>query len=62
MAKNAGDGFRRSSATGRMQLVRPDGHYQERDERTGHFMGVKQTSGPDKGVTKEPDGRDTDRS
>jgi hypothetical protein len=62
MAKNTGDGFRRGAVSARTQFQRPDGAWQKRDERTGHLMEVKQTSGPYKGVAKEPDGRDTDRS
>jgi hypothetical protein len=62
MAKNTGDDFRRGSVTGRTQFQRPDGQYQKRDEGTGHFMPVKQSPGPYKGVAKEPDGRDTDKS
>ena len=41
MAKNTGDGFRRGAVTGRTQFQRPDGHWQKRDERTGHLMSVK---------------------
>ncbi len=59
MAKNTNDGFRRGAVTGRTQFQRPDGKYQKRDERTGHFMEVKQTDGKFKGVAREPDGRDT---
>jgi hypothetical protein len=62
MAKNTGDGFRRGSVTGRTQFERPDGLYQKRDERTGHFMEVKQSEGKFKGVAMEPDGRDTENS
>ena len=39
-----------------------DGNWQKRDERTGHFMPVKDDGTPWKGVAKEPDGRDTDNS
>lgn len=59
MAKNAGNGFRRGAVTGRTQFERSDGHFQKRDERTGHFMEVKEGKDPFKGVAKEPDGRDT---
>lgn len=62
MAKNTGHGFRRGSVTARTQFKRQDGMFQKRDERTGHFMTVKQTEGPFKGVAKEPDGRDTPNS
>jgi hypothetical protein len=62
MAKNTGDNFRRGAVTGRTQFERPDGHYQKRDERTGHFMEVKQTDGKFKGVATEPDGRDTNKA
>lgn len=62
MAKNTGDDFRRGSVTGRTQFERPDGHFQKRDERTSHFMEVKQSEGKFKGVAKEPDGRDTKNS
>jgi len=62
VAKNTGDGFRKGSVTGRTQFQRDDGHFQKRDERTGHFMEVKQTDGKFKGVATEPDGRDTENS
>ena len=62
MATNTGKGFRRGAVTARTQFQRPDGHYQKRDERTGHFMGVKDDGDRYKGVAKEPDGRDTKRS
>jgi hypothetical protein len=62
MAKNTGNDFRRGSVKGRTQFQRPDGHYQKRDEGTGHFMEVKGGSKPFKGVAKEPDGRDTPNS
>lgn len=62
MAKNTGNDFRRGSATGRTQFQHSNGLYQKRDERTGHFMEVKQSDGPFKGVAKEPDGRDTENS
>ncbi|OCJ67429.1 hypothetical protein A6U97_01395 [Agrobacterium tumefaciens] len=62
MARNTGDNFRLGSVTGRTQFERPDGHYQKRDERTGHFMEVKQSEGKFKGVATEPDGRDTENS
>ncbi len=60
MAKNTGEGFRRGAVTGRTQFQRPDGQFQKRDERTGAFMGVKQSPGKFKGVAREPDGRDTE--
>ena len=59
MAKNTGNNFRRGAVTGRTQFQRPDGNYQKRDERTGHFMTVKDDGRPFKGVAKEPDGRDS---
>ena len=62
MAKNTGDDYRKGSVTGRTQFLRDDGHYQKRDERTGHFMEVKQSDGKFKGVALEPDGRDTENS
>lgn len=62
MAKNSGDGFRRGAVSGRTQFQRPDGHWQKRDESTGHVMQVKQSDGPYKGVAKERDGRDTSKS
>ncbi|MDP2739691.1 MAG: hypothetical protein Q8O82_13570 [Pseudorhodobacter sp.] len=62
MAKNTGDDFRRGAVTGRTQFQRPDGLYQKRNESDGHFMPVKQSPGPFKGVAKEPDGRDTENS
>lgn len=62
MARNTGDGFRRGAVSGRTQFQRPDGHWQKRDEGTGHTMAVKRSPGPFKGVAKEPDGRDTRKS
>lgn len=59
MATNTGNGFRRGAVTGRTQYQRDDGLWQKRDERTGHFMGVKDDGTPWKGVAREPDGRDT---
>lgn len=59
MARNTGDGFRRGAVTARTQFQRPDGHWQKRDERTGHLMEVKSDHTPFKGVAREPDGRDT---
>lgn len=58
MAKNTGNGFRRGAVTGRTQFQRHDGHWQKRDEGTGHLMGVKNDGTPFKGVAREPDGRD----
>lgn len=62
MGKNTGDGYRQGAVKGRTQFERPDGSYQKRNEGNGQFMEVKQSSGPFKGVAKEPDGRDTKRS
>ncbi len=62
MAKNTGDGFRKGAVTARTQFQRPDGHFQKRDERTGHLMEVKKSAGKFKGVAVEPDGRDTENS
>ena len=62
MGKNTGEGYRRGAVRERTQFERPDGHWQKRDELTGHFMPVKQSDGPYKGVAKEPDGRDTENS
>jgi hypothetical protein len=59
MAKNTGAGFRRGAVTARTQFQREDGKFQKRDERSGHFMEVKDDGKPFKGVAKEPDGRDT---
>ncbi len=59
MARNTGSGYRRGAVSGRTQFQRSDGHWQKRDEHTGHLMPVKQSGGPYKGVAKEPDGRDT---
>ncbi|MCO5792827.1 MAG: hypothetical protein HEQ21_08405 [Blastomonas sp.] len=58
MAKNSGSGFRKGAVTARTQFQRDDGHFQKRNERTGHFMQVKNDGKPFKGVAKEPDGRD----
>lgn len=57
MAKNTGDDYRKGSVKDRSQFERPDGHYQKRDDDSGRFMPVKQSPGPYKGVTQEPDGR-----
>jgi len=62
MAKNTGHNHRRGAMTARTQFQRTDGMYQKRDERSGHFMEVKQSSGPFKGIAKEPDGRDSENS
>jgi hypothetical protein len=62
MAKNTGQDHRNGAVTGRTQFERPDGLYQKRNERTGEFMEVKQTTGKFKGVAREPDGRDTGNS
>lgn len=62
MAKNTGDGYRRGAVTGRTQFQHDNGDWQKRDERTGQFMERKSSDGPFKGVAKEPDGRDTDKS
>lgn len=62
MAKNTGNNTRNGAVTGRTQFQRNDGHFQKRNERTGHFMEVKQSDGKFKGVAKEPDGRDTKNS
>lgn len=59
MAKNSGSGFRKGAVTARTQFQRDDGLFQKRNERTGHFMQVKDDGKPFKGVAKEPDGRDT---
>lgn len=59
MAKNTGAGFRKGAVTARTQFQREDGNFQKRDERTGHFMEVKNDGKPFKGVAKEPDSRDT---
>ena len=56
MAMNTGKGYRRGAVTARTQFRRPDGHYQKRDERTGHLMSVKDDGKPYNGVAKEPDG------
>jgi hypothetical protein len=62
MARNTGHGYRKGAVTARTQFQRTDGTWQKRDERSGHLMDVKQSPGPYKGIAKEPDGRDTDRS
>ena len=41
MAKNTGNGHRNGAVTGRTQFQRPDGNWQKRDERSGHFMGLR---------------------
>ena len=60
MGRNTGQGFRRGAVKARTQFLRPDGHWQKRDERTGQLMQVKDDGRPFKGVAKEPDGRDTE--
>jgi hypothetical protein len=62
MAKNTGNGHRKGAVTARTQFKRPDELYQKRNERTGHLMKVKQSSGSFKGIAREPDGRDTNKS
>lgn len=62
MATNSGKGHRIGAVKARTQFERQDGLHQKRDERTGHFMEVKQTEGKFKGVAMEPDGRDTENS
>jgi hypothetical protein len=62
MGKNTGDSYRRGAVTGRTQFQHANGDWQKRDERSGQFMEHKESSGPFKGVAKEPDGRDTDRA
>lgn len=62
MGKNTGAGHRKGAVTGRTQFQRPDGNWQKRDERTGQLMEVKDDGKPFKGVAKEPDGRDTEKS
>ncbi|WP_323034079.1 hypothetical protein [Pararhodobacter sp.] len=62
MARNTGEGSRQGAVRGRTQTLRDDGRWQKRDEHTGHFMEVKQSPGPFKGVAKESDGRDTSKS
>ena len=62
MGTNTGKGYRQGAVKGRTQFQRDDGLYQKRDERTGHFMQVKDDGTPFKGVAKEPDGRDTENS
>jgi hypothetical protein len=63
MAKNAGDGSRTGSVTGRTQVKNPvTGDYVKRDEDggatgKGKFMDVKQDGSKFKGVATEPDGR-----
>lgn len=62
MATNTGKGHRQGAVTGRTQVQHSNGDWQKRNERTGEFMERKSSSGPFKGVAKEPDGRDTPRS
>ncbi len=59
MATNTGKGHRKGAVTARTQFQHPNGDWQKRDERTGHFMERKQSAGKFKGVAREPDGRDT---
>ncbi len=58
MGVNTGKGYRQGAVRERTQFQRPDSQWQKRDETGGRFMEVKQSSGPFKGVAKEPDGRD----
>ena len=62
MAKNTGNNYRRGAVTGRTQYKCQDGNWQKRDERSGRFMKVKDDGRPLKGVDREPDGRDTEKS
>ena len=62
MPKNTGKDARRGAVTARTQLRRDDGNWQKRDERTGHFIAVKEDGKPFKGVAKEPDGRNTSKA
>jgi hypothetical protein len=59
MTTNTGKDTRKGAVTARTQFRHDNGDWQKRDERSGHFMERKSTSGPFKGVAKEPDGRDT---
>ncbi|MEN5228631.1 hypothetical protein [Brevundimonas naejangsanensis] len=62
MGKNTGEGYRKGAVRGRTQFQHQNGDWQKRDEHTGEFMERKSTPGPFKGVAREPDGRDTDKS
>ncbi len=62
MGKNTGNDYRIGAVKGRTQFQHGNGDWQKRDESTGQFMERKQSDGPFKGVAKEPDGRDTDKS
>lgn len=62
MGKNTGKGYRKGAVRGRTQFQHENGDWQKRDENTGEFMERKSTPGPFKGVAREPDGRDTDKS
>jgi len=62
MATNTGKGHRQGAVTGRTQFQHENGDWQKRNERNGQLMERKASSGPFKGVAREPDGRDTSRS
>lgn len=59
MAKNPPkDNTRKGSVSNRTQFQHPQtGKWVKRDRTTGQFMDQKATSGPYKGIAKEPDGR-----
>ena len=52
MAKNSGDQSSRGIVAGRTHSEAPSGHFQKGDQRTGHFMEYKKSSGPFKGVSQ----------
>lgn len=58
MAKNPPkDNARKGPVTERTQFQHPNGNWVKRDRSTGQFLDQKTSSGPFKGVAKEPDGR-----
>lgn len=59
MATNTGKGSRKGAVRNRSQFKRADGNHQKRNTNSGQFMTVKDDGKPYKGVSKEPDGRNT---
>jgi hypothetical protein len=58
MAKNLPkDNVQKGSVTGRSQFQHSNGNWVKRNRTTGQFMDQKTSSGPFKGIVKEPNRR-----
>lgn len=58
MARNGSrGGGRKGSVTNRTQFKHSNGHWVKRNRGNGQFIAQKTSSGPFKGVAKEPDRR-----